>query len=97
MSKTVSLSGPLKTHEGEVTSLTLRALTAADIVTMRKSPFEIVRKGDGEVEVTIKYDIMMAYMSRLSGVDDLLLSKMSGTDFQLACNAVGEIWNGVGE
>ena len=64
---------------------------------MKKSPFEIMRRAGGDVEIEVKYDIMMAYLSRLSGIDDLILGKLSGKDFQLACSMVGDVWNGVGE
>jgi hypothetical protein len=97
MAKTVPLSKPLKTHDGEVRELKLRGLIASDIVAMKTSPFQVIRREAGDVELIIKYDIMMQYLSRLSGVDDLLLGAMEGNDFQAACNKVGDVWNGVGE
>jgi hypothetical protein len=97
MAKTVPLSKPLKTHNGEVRELALRGLSASDIVEMKTSPFQVLRREGGDVELIIKYDVMMKYLSRLSGVDDLLLGAMDGNDFQVACNKVGDVWNGVGE
>ncbi|GAB7002310.1 phage tail assembly protein [Bradyrhizobium viridifuturi] len=98
MARNIKLSKPLKTHDGEVMELKLRDLTARDIATMRESPYKVIqRKDDGTVELEIRYDKMMAYLSLLSGVDDLILGDLSGTDFQSACNVVGEVWNGLGE
>lgn len=97
MARNIKLSKPLKTHDGEVMELKLRDLTARDIATMRESPYKVIqRKDDGTVELEIRYDKMMAYLSLLSGVDDLILGDLSGTDFQSACNVVGEVWNGLG-
>lgn len=97
MAKTVPLSKPLETHDGEVSELTLRGLTAADIVRMKKSPFDVIRLDGGEVELRVKYDMMMSYLAELSGLDEIVLGRMSGPDFQKACNVVGDIWNGLGE
>lgn len=97
MAKTVPLSKPLKTHDGEVRELKLRSLNASDIVSMKTSPFQVIRREAGDVELIVKYDVMMQYLSRLSGIDDLLLGAMDGNDFQVCCNRVGDVWNGVGE
>jgi hypothetical protein len=97
MANTVLLSKPLKTHDGEVSLLTLRDLDAADIVAMKSSPFQVIRMQSGEVELIVKYDVMMQYLSRLSNLDPILLGKLGGVDFQVACNKVGDIWNGLGE
>ena len=91
------LSKPLKTHDGEVKEIALRGLTAADIVEMKTSPFQVLRREGGDVELIVKYDVMMKYLSRLSGIDDLVLGAMDGQDFQVACTKVGDIWNGLGE
>jgi hypothetical protein len=97
MAKTVPLTKPLKTHDGEVMKLELRGLQANDIVAMKTSPFQVIRREAGDVELIVKYDVMMQYLSRLSGVDDLILGGMDGQDFQRACSVVGDIWNGLGE
>lgn len=97
MANTVPLSKPLTTHSGEVSELTLRNLNASDIVDMKQSPFQAIRREGGDVELLVKYDLMMKYLSRLTSVDEIVLGKMSGTDFQVACNKVGDIWNGLGE
>lgn len=98
MTRSITLSKPLKTHDGEVTELKLRDLDARDIVRMREAPFKITqRKDDGGVELEVRYAVMMNYLSLLTGVDDLVLGTMSGQDFQKACSVVGDVWNGVGE
>lgn len=97
MAFTVPLSKPLKTHDGEISELSLRDIDAYDIVTMKTSPFQVIRQASGDVELIVKYDVMMQYLSRLSKIDPILLGKLSGVDFQVACNKVGDIWNGLGE
>ncbi len=97
MTKTVPLSTAIKTHDGETRELTLRALKASDIVAMREAPFKVLRLASGDVELEVRYDKMMEYLSRLCGIDDLILGDLSAADFQTACSAVGDIWNGVGE
>lgn len=97
MAFTVPLSKPLKTHDGDVSELKLRDIDASDIVSMKTSPFQVIRQVSGDVELIVKYDVMMQYLSRLSAIDPILLGKLSGTDFQIACNKVGDIWNGLGE
>jgi hypothetical protein len=97
MAYTVPLSKPLTTHDGEVSELSLRNIDAADIVSMKTSPFQVIRLSSGDVELIVKYDVMMQYLSRLSKIDPIVLGKLSGTDFQVACNKVGDIWNGLGE
>jgi hypothetical protein len=94
---TVPLSKALKTHDGEVKELKLRDIDAGDIVDMKQSPFQVIRREGGEVELLVKYDVSMKYLSRLSGVDDLILRGLSAPDFQRACSAVGALWNGLGE
>jgi hypothetical protein len=97
MAFTVPLSKPLKTHGDDISELSLRDIEAADIVSMKSSPFQVIRQQSGDVELIVKYDIMMQYLSRLSGIDPILLGKLGGVDFQVACNKVGDIWNGLGE
>ena len=97
MANTVPLSKPITTHDGETSTLTLRNLNAADIVAMKQSPFQVIRREGGEIELFVKYDVMMLYLSRLTGIDDIILGKLDGQDFQAACNKVGDIWNGLGE
>lgn len=98
MSHTVPLSRALKTHDGEVTELKLRDIDAGDIADMKVSPFQVIRRPEEEhAELHVKYDVMMKYLSRLSGVDDLILRGLSGQDFQKACTKVADLWNGLGE
>jgi hypothetical protein len=97
MAITIPLSKPLKTHDGEVTSLTLRDFSAIDIVNGRVSPVKIVVNEDKTQTIDIRYDVAMAYLSKLTGVDDILLGALSGADFQKAVNAVIELFNSSGE
>ena len=96
MSKTVPLSKPLQTHNGEVSSLTFRDVDAQDIVTMRTPPVRFVEV-NGENHAEFRYDIIMQLASRLCGVDDILLGKLKAKDFHVVSQAVLAQWNASGE
>lgn len=87
--ETFNLSRPLKTHSGEVATLTLQEPTAGAFVDYGE-PFTLKpRKGvDGEQDgVSFVYDNNKAFMSFLvdmiaeKGLDGLILKGMSASDF----------------
>jgi hypothetical protein len=96
MAHTVPLSKPLKTHDGEVSELKLRDLTASDMVEARNSPIKMARVGD-EVTHEYRYDVIMKLASRLSGVDDLILGSLNPRDFHELTAKVVDLWNAAGE
>lgn len=88
--ETFNLSRPLKTHNGEVLTLTLQEPTAGAFIDYGE-PFTLrPRKGeDGEPDgVTFVYDNNKAFVRFLvdmiaeKGVDDLVLKSISASDFQ---------------
>jgi hypothetical protein len=85
--ETITLSRPLKTHDGEVTTLTLKEPTARAFVDFGE-PFTLkpITDESGESNgVSFVFDnnkAFMRFLSNMTGVDDLLLSAMSGSDFQ---------------
>lgn len=104
MPATVKLSKPLKTHKGDVMELELRDLTAADAVEMRVPPLNLIssRTGIGaqstnESRFEVRYDIAMGYVSRLSGIDTILLGTLPLKDFDACVAAVNKLWNEAGE
>lgn len=98
MAKTIPLSKPLKTHEGEVSKLELRDMQASDIVLARVAPYRVVEtKEGGEQHVEYRFDVVMQLASRLSGVDDLVLGALSAKDFHAVTLAVVQLWNAAGE
>ncbi|WP_407194296.1 hypothetical protein [Bradyrhizobium sp. STM 3566] len=89
ITETFTLSRPLKTHNGEVLTLTLQEPTAGAFVDYNE-PFTVKpRKGEnGEPDgVTFVYDNNKAFMQFLvdmiveKGIDDLVLKAMSASDF----------------
>lgn len=87
--ETFNLSRPLKTHSGELATLTLQEPTAGAFVDYGE-PFTLKpRKGvDGEPDgVSFVYDNNKAFMSFLvdmiaeKGLDGLILKGMSTSDF----------------
>lgn len=92
----VPLTKPLLTHDGEVMELSFRDLTARDIVEARVPPIKLARVGD-EVTQEYRYDVVMKLASALTGVDDLILGKLSAQDFHAVTNEVINRWNASGE
>jgi hypothetical protein len=96
MSVLVPLSKPLKTHDGDVSVITLRDIEGKDIVAVRVPPVKFI-EADGESHTEYRYDVVMQLAARLSGIDDILLGKLNGKDFHALSKAVLNIWNGSGE
>ena len=87
--ETFTLSRPLKTHNGDLTALTIQEPTARAFVAYGE-PFTLkpVKGDDGEpAGVQFVYDNNKAFMGFLvdmvaeKGVDDLLLQSLSASDF----------------
>ncbi|MDI4236798.1 hypothetical protein OZ411_28705 [Bradyrhizobium sp. Arg237L] len=85
MSDTFSLSFPLKTHDGDVTELKLKAPRAGALVKYN-DPFQLkpIKNENGEqegFEFVFNNKAMMQFLSDMTGIDDLLLADMSASDF----------------
>ena len=83
--ETFKLSQPLKTHNGDVIELTLKAPRARAFVAYN-DPFQLKPRtnGAGEtegLEFVFNNKAMMQFLSDMTGLDDLILGDMSGGDF----------------
>lgn len=79
--ETFTLSRPLKTHDGEVTTLTLKEPTGGAFVDY-DDPFTV--KPDGETgNATFVYHnkAFIKFLSNMTGIDDLILKGISASDF----------------
>lgn len=95
---TVPLSKKINTHNGEVDKIELREMNATDIVSARYPPVRVIEKrGDDDMHMEFRYDIIMQLASRLSGIDDILLGDLNAKDFHAVSNAVVKLWNASGE
>lgn len=75
------LSEPLKTHDGEVTELKLKA-PKARLFIKYADPFKLLPLKDQEgLEFTFNSESMLKFAADMSGVDELILSDLSGSDF----------------
>lgn len=104
MPRTVPISKPLTTHKGEVTEIELRDITARDMVEMRVGPTSVSTHAEGignarvvSQKFDIRYDIAMGYLTRLSGIDEILLGSLKAADFDKCVVAIQELWNEAGE
>lgn len=101
-----TLSRPLKTHNGDLQTLTLQEPTAGAFVDYGE-PFTLkpYKGEDGEPDgVTFVYDNNKAFMRFLvdmiaeKGIDDLILKSISASDFQrLRGTATNIILAGIGD
>ncbi len=75
----VTLTKPLTTHKGAVSTLELSEPTAKSFVTAGE-PFKVRVKDDA---ISIDYDnrAMMAFLADMTGVDTLLLESLSAKDY----------------
>lgn len=78
---TFKLSEPLKTHDGEVTELFLKA-PKARLFVKHADPFTLrPMKDRDDLEFTFNSESTLKFAADMSGVDELLLSDLSATDF----------------
>lgn len=83
--QTFKLSAPIKAHSGEITELKLKE-PRAGVLVKYNDPFEVkaIRGEDGETEgFEFKFSNkpMMQFLSEMTGLDDIVLSGMSVSDF----------------
>ncbi len=84
---TITLSKPLDSHQGALRTLTIKEPTARQFVS-HGEPFKISLRADGSPDIEINNKAMFAFISDLSGVDEIALEELSGSDFNKARQAV---------
>ena len=82
---TFKLSSPLKTHDGEITEIKLKEPRASSLVKYN-DPFKVkpIKDESGETEgfeFEFNNKPMMLFLSDMTGIDDILLSNLSVSDF----------------
>ena len=88
-SQIVTLSEPLKTHDGDVTAITVNEPRAKSYFD-HGEPFKTRVVTDGETDrVEIDYNnvVLKKFLSDMTGVDDLILGKLRARDFFALRNA----------
>jgi Phage tail assembly chaperone proteins, E, or 41 or 14 len=83
--ETFTLSAPLKTHSGEITELKLKEPRAGALVKYN-DPFKVkpIKGEDGETsgfEFEFSNKPMMQFLAEMTGIDEIILSKLSVSDF----------------
>jgi hypothetical protein len=91
----VKLSTPIRTHDGMVSELKLKAPKVTSIV-KHGDPFTIrsVKDSNGEhqqYEYVYDNKAVFKFASDMSGIDDILLSDLSVSDFISVRNAIKDI------
>jgi hypothetical protein len=99
MTETLKLSQPLKTHDGVVDELKLKA-PKARLIVKHGDPFTIrpIKNAKGEnegYEYLYDNDSMMKFASDMSGVDELILSDLTVSDFMKLRGAITNIIMGL--
>jgi hypothetical protein len=81
--ETVTLSQPLKTHGGEVTTITLKEPTAKSFFD-HGEPFKVrvVNDESGDrIELDFFNGVLKKFLADMTGLDDLVLSALRAADF----------------
>ena len=94
---TFPLSEPLKTHDGEVSELTLKPPRARSFL-KHDIPFKLIQKEDAEgnesTEHVFNPKAMMGFAEDMSGLDSLILQSLHGYDtYRLFYTIAGYIGN----
>jgi hypothetical protein len=79
---TYKLIKPLQTHQGEVNSLTLKYPTARSFMN-HGTPFTVIREGDEDnprIEFKFNTKPMFKFIADMTGLDELTLADIHGTD-----------------
>jgi hypothetical protein len=78
-----TLSNPLRTHDGEVTELSLRQPLARSFI-KAGVPFNTVTENseDGTQKVEFRFNTkaMFVFLADMSGLDEIILGKIAGSD-----------------
>lgn len=82
--ETITLSKPLKTHDGEVTSLKLKEPEARSFFD-HGEPFKVrvindETNGD-RIDFEFNNSVFKKFLTDMTGVDDILLGKLRAADF----------------
>ena len=82
--ETVTLSRPIKTHDGEVSEIKLKEPTARSFFS-HGEPFKVKVLTDDKGESCVDFDFNNAVLSKfladMTGLDDLILSKLRAVDY----------------
>ncbi|MBO0123959.1 phage tail assembly protein, partial [Streptococcus pneumoniae] len=79
----VTLSKPLKTHGGEVTTITLKEPTARSFFD-HGEPFKVrvISDDSGDrIDFDFNNAVCKKFLADMSGIDDLLLATLRASDF----------------
>ncbi|MDO8980299.1 MAG: hypothetical protein Q7V17_13805 [Afipia sp.] len=96
-SKIITLSAPLKTHSGEVNSITVNEPRAKSFFD-HGEPFKARVVTDGEndrIEIDYNNAVLKRFLSDMTGIDDLILGGMRAKDFFALRSAATDLIFGV--
>ena len=97
--RTVTLSKPLTTHDGEVTTLKLKEPTAR-LFFQHGEGFKMKVTRDEQTEaVSVDFDfnntVFAKYLSDMTGLDDIVLGKLRAADFMTLRSRAAQMIIGV--
>ena len=93
----VTLTTPIKTHDGEVTTLKLREPKARSFFE-HGEPFKmrVISEGDKDrVEFDYNHKILAKFLSDMTGIDDITLGSVTASDYFLLRNAATNLIIGI--
>jgi hypothetical protein len=96
-SRTISLSAPLKTHDGDKMEITVNEPRAKSFFD-HGEPFKTRVVTDGHkdrIEIDYNNSILRKFLQDMTGIDDLVLGGLRARDFYALRNAATDLIFGV--
>ncbi len=94
-SLTVTLRKPVQAHGEELSRISMREPTPADLMELG-SPMLMIPGSDGGVGLDIRHGVVARYISRLGGIPLSSVKEMNITDFMACSGALLPFLQGAG-
>lgn|SRR4051794_8196510 len=77
----LKLKKPITVHGGTAHELKFHPLTAGTLMRMKRLPYNIIGKENGERHAEVDFDLLGEYVAELTGVEKGLLEQLAPGDF----------------
>lgn len=84
------LSRSMQTHQGPTSFLKFREPIAEDFIAINRLPFSVVGSAEAR-RVDVDFALGAKWLSRLTGIDEIIIGQMHRSDFFAAIARVNEI------
>lgn len=92
----LKLAKPITTHQGSVSELRFRPITAATLFRLRKLPFGVIQNADGSRKEDYDFNLLAEYVAELTGVDTAILGQLTMSDLMQCMVTIASMVNNPG-